>query len=509
MSLLGIDIGTTGCKVTFFSEQGKLLSSSYNEYNILRPFPGYAELDSIDVWQKVKIAIAQVLTKTSGKSIKALSIASLGEAVVPVTKDRKILSSSILNFDTRGNEFVDQFALFKDKERLYRINGNISGNNYTLTKLLWIKKYQPQLYVKTYKFLFWSSFVSFMLGAEPIVDYSLANRSLLFDIEKQDWSLELLKETEINREKLPKIVPPGTAIGKVTKNICEELKLLEGAIIVAGSHDQCSNALGCGVIEDKQAMYGMGTFTCIVPVFNKQNNRKDMLKYGLNTEHHAVPEKYVSFIYNQGGSIIKWYRDTFASFEHNQAKGKGEDIYIKLFNELTDSPGRMIVLPHFSKMGAPDFISNSCGLFAGLYLDSTRDEVLKAILEGLTFSLRECLELIPDTIIEINDFRVVGGGSKSDSWIQLSADIMGKSFIRPKITDAGTLGAAIIAGAGIKIFSSLTEAIDVMVKIDKVFDPNINNFKLYNNLFKKYKSLWPLVKEYLIDLNLNYKTSFK
>ncbi|GAH57374.1 unnamed protein product, partial [marine sediment metagenome] len=235
MSLLGIDVGTTGCKAGVFSIEGKLLSSSYEEYDFQRPKTGQAELDSSAVWKKIKKTIAGAVSGTGADPISALSVSSIGEAVVPVTSDRRILGASILNFDLRGEEYLEALQSDLKNETLYRINGNTPGNHYGITKLMWIREHQPELYEKTFKFLHWSSFVNFMLGADPAVDYSLANRSLLFDLNLQDWSEELLNLSGLDRIKLPEAVPSGTVIGTISKRTARELGLPENTSILTGS----------------------------------------------------------------------------------------------------------------------------------------------------------------------------------------------------------------------------------------------------------------------------------
>ncbi len=504
MSLLGIDVGTTGCKTAVFSSSGNSISSAYEEYDFKSPEPGQAELDSAAVWEKIKKTIARAVTEADLKAgedpVAALSVSSLGEAMVPVTSDRRILGPSLLNFDVRGEGYLEALQASVDKEWLYRINGNTLGNHYGLTKLMWIKEHRPGLYEQTYKFLHWGSFVAFMLGAEPAVDYSLANRSLLFNLDRKDWSDELLNTAGLDRATLPSPRPSGTVIGKVSKQAARELGLPENTAILTGAHDQCSNAVGCGVIREGSAMFGLGTYLCIVPVFSKRIAPGLMLERGLNTEHHALPDRFVSFIYNQTGSIVKWFRDTFAAAEHRLAQSRGEDIYERLFAELPDSPGPVMVLPHFSTMGPPDFISGSSGLFAGLKLSTTRGEILKGICEGSVFSLRKCVELLPGAGIEINDYRAVGGGSKSDRWIQTCADILNRPFVRPTVTEAGALGAAIMAGAGTGVFASIEEGSRAMVRLEKTFTPDPERAARYDLLFQKYRRLWPLLKEYLREL---------
>ncbi len=398
MSLLGIDVGTTGCKAVVFSTDGKVLASAYEEYDYAHPQPGWAEMDSALVWEQIRRTIKKAVSGAGRDPIRALCVSSLGEAVVPVRQDRAILGPSILNFDSRGAEYLPELRQRITDERLYSLNGNTLGNHYSLTKMLWLKEHRPEIFEQADWFLHWSGFVSFMLGAEAAVDYSLANRSLLFDLGRENWSEDLPGLFGIEREKLPPTVPSGSRIGSVAPGVAAELGLPAGIPIVSGAHDQCSNSVGCGVIEVGQAMYGMGTYICMTPVYEQRPPAAAMIAQGLNTEHHAVPGKLVSFIYNQGGALVKWYRDTFAIQERKQAALNGTDVYEALIAEMPEGPSRVMALPHFTATGPPRFIDDSCGVFAGLYLDTPRAEILKGLVEGSTFYLRACLEALPEGI---------------------------------------------------------------------------------------------------------------
>ena len=505
MSLLGIDAGTTGCKAALFSLDGRLLALAYEEYDIRSPQPGWAELDAVEVWEKVKATVRRVTAAAGGPGspdpVTALAVSSLGEAVVPVSADRRVLGPSILNFDGRGEEFLPGLRLALDSERLYRLNGNVLGNHYGLTKLMWIRAHQPEVYARAHKFLLWSGFLAYLFGGEPAVDHSLANRTLLFDLHCQDWSPELLALSGLDREKLPDLYPSGTVIGCVSTAVAAELGLPDGVAIVTGAHDQCACAVGCGAVEPGSAVYGMGTFLCITPVFAQPPPAQQMLARGLNTEHHAAPGRYVSFIYNQGGSLLKWYRDTFAAADHARARAAGRDIYAELIAEMPSGPGRVVVLPHFSVTGPPDFISDSSGVIAGLRLETTRGEVLRGILEGATFYLKECVDNLPATGIDIAEYRAVGGGSKSDAWIQLSADILGRPFARPAVTEAGALGAAILAGVGHGAFASVEDGVAALVRLERRFEPDPALYDRYREAQARYAALWPAVGPYLQSIN--------
>ena len=499
MSLLGIDVGTTGCKALVFSASGQMLASVYAEYEIEQPQPDWAELDAGLVWDKVRDTVRRALTDTRDP-VNALAVSSLGEATVPVSADRNVLGPSILNFDARGAEFVNGLRGRLPDMEVYRTTGNTVGNHLGLTKLQWIQKHQRALYDRAYKFLPWSTFVSFMLGADPCVDYSLANRTLLFDLERQEWSQSMLKAAELDEGKLPVVVPAGTPVGTVSPFVAEDLGLPPGVMIVAGAHDQCATAVGAGAIAEGQAAFGMGTYICITPTILRRPDPARMMERGLNTEHHAAPGRYVTFIYNQGGILLKWFRDTFAAAEWQSAAQTGREVYSALIAEMPEGPSEVYVLPHFTATGPPEFVEDSAGVIVGLRLGTSRGEILKGILESAVFYLRESVVELPEVGLGVCEFRAVGGGSRSDRWLQICADIMGQPFARPQLTEAGALGAAIIAGVGSGAFATFEEGVERMVRLERVFEPRPERRADYEGRFAQYRKLWPLMKDYLRDL---------
>jgi xylulokinase len=497
MSLLGIDVGTTGCKAAAFTPRGKVLRLAYEEYDVKSVAPGRAELDPDEVWGKVQRVIRKAVEGTAGDPVQALSVSSLGEAVVPVGKDRAVLGPSILNFDSRGSEYIGSLEKKLDPQELYRINGNPLENWYTLPKLMWIRDNDPGLYARAYKFLHWGSFVPFMLGAEPAIDYSLANRSLLFDMDRARWSEAIAKKAGIDTEKLPPPVPSATMLGRVSREAAQHTGLAEGTLIVSGAHDQCSNAVGAGVVSEGTAMCGMGSYLCVVPVFGRRPEPALMLARGLNTEHHAAPGRYVSFLYTRGGSLVKWFRDTFALQDRDLAAEKGRDIYELLLAEMPARPGRLVVLPRFAPMGPPDFASDAAGVIAGMTLETTRGDILRGIIEGTLFHVRAMVESIVSAGVAINELRAVGGGSKSAAWVGMCADILGRPVVRSRVTEAGCLGAAVMAGIGCRAFSGFAEGVEAMVSLGDTYDPDPARQQEYERGYRRHQALWPLLKDYL------------
>ncbi len=494
MSLLGIDIGTTGCKAMALSAEGEILALAHREYDVVRPQPGWAELDSQAVWTCIKDAIREVAARTTHDPTAAICVSSMGEAMTPVSEDRKILGNCLLGFDTRGAETAAKLAAL-DPVTFFERTGNLVSTIYGGQKLIWLRDNRPELFDATYKFLGWADLVAYLLGGEPITDYSLANRSLFFDLRKQAWSPQTLDYVGMPVDKLPGLAQAGTVVGTVSKPMAQELGLSTDVKVVIGAHDQCVNAVGGGTIHPGMAAYGLGTYICIAPVYETIPPAEMMIKSRLNVEHHALAGLYISFYYNlTGGALLKWFRDTFAPLERAAAQTRGLDVYDQLLAEMPAEPTDLMVLPHFAPTGPPYFDEHPYGLIAGLSLETTRGQFIKGLLEGVTYYFRAGLEHMAAAGITIQECRVTGGGARSNAWLQIKADILGRPLTRPKITEAGALGAAILAGVGGGVYQSAEQAVSSLVQIDRVFEPDARRHRLYDERFAQYGKLYPFAQ---------------
>ena len=505
MSLLGIDIGTSGCKAAAFAADGRRLVSACREYATIFPRPGRAELDSCEVWRKVCEVIVEVAAGTASDPITALCAGSMGEAMTPVTMDREILGNCVLCSDTRGQPWVDELLSAISREAFYEINPNIIGPNYSLPVLLWLKEHEAELYARADKFLLWGDMVGFMLGCEPVTTYSLANRTLLFDIRREDWSDELLGLARIERDKFAPTVPGGVIAGTVSDRIAAELGLPAGVIVVTGGHDQCCNSLGAGICQAGRAVCGIGSFECITPTYDHIPESGPMLAGGLNVEHHVLPGLYVSFIYNQSGMLVKWFRDTFAAADRDRV-GEDEDIYDLLAAEMPAEPTDLITLPYFETTGPPDFVADAAGAIMGLRTSTTRGEILKSIMECATFYFLDSLAALRGMGIDTSEFVATGGGAKSDAWLQIKADILGVPFVRPRITEGSVLGAAILAGVATGVFASPEEGVARSVRRERVFEPDPARHRAYSERCERYRVLAPGLLESARGMTKQAKT---
>ena len=496
MSLLGIDIGTSGCKSLIFSLTGQVLAKAYREYEIISEKEGHAELDSFDVWRKVKETIKEAVSQVCDDPVTALSVSSLGEAVVPVARDRTILGNSILGIDQRGGEYFEELLKSVSKEDIYRINGNIPGVFYSMPKIAWLKQHMPDVYLKTDYFLLWADAICFMLGGKPVSTYSLASRTLLFDINRCCWSVKLMHTMDLNTDKFAPLVPSGIILGTIDEETGRELHLTPDVVIISGGHDQCCAALGSGIIGDhKQAMYGMGTFICAVPTFSRKPDYAFLFKNKLNIEHHVVANLFVSFIYNlSGGALVKWFRKTFTGFDE-EGLNDSQDIYDKLFNLVPDSINNIIVIPRFGPTGPPDFFQESAGTISGLSLHHGKGDILRAILEGITFYFKDFFQRLKESQYDIEILVANGGGASSDKWLQITADILEKPLITNTVTESGALGAALLAGIGSGTFPSVESGITSMVQKEKEIYPRQVNTRIYNRKFERYKKIYAFLRE--------------
>lgn len=505
MSLLGIDVGTTGCKAGTIDSQGKLLALAYREYEILHPQPGWAEFDSQVVWGKIKEVIAEVVHKTRRivprDPVKALCVTSCGEAMAPVSSDRRLLGNCLLGLDNRGGEYVQAAGEKLGREKIHAINGNVLGLAYSAPKLAWLRDHRPELFQAADHFLLWGGLVGYLLGGAPVTDLTLANRTLLFDLRLKDWSPELLEAFNLPCEKLPAIVDSGAVTGVVARDIAEELGLPADVRIVAGGHDQSCTALGVGVTRPGQATYSIGTFICITPVHQRMPDRS-LLDIGMNVEHHVLPGLFVSFLYNaSGGALLRWARDTFARREKIELAAQNQDVYDLLMAEMPEAPTDLLVLPHFGPCGPPTFETDTSGVILGLKLETSRGELVKGLLEGMTYYFKEGTDLLAQAGLAVDEYRATGGGSRSPAWLQISADILGQPIAQVEVSECGVVGAAILAGVGIGEFSSAAETAAQVVQVSRRYEPSLARYAQYQERMQLYKSLHPLLGDTLRALN--------
>jgi xylulokinase len=496
MALVGLDIGTSGCKSTIFDIEGNICSYAYKEYGIETDSSGKAELNADDVFKAVKYVLGMSVKKYKGEKITALSVSSFGESAVPVDNKGRVLHNSLLYTDKRGTVQCERLINKLGLENIMDITGVRAHPMYTVNKLMWFKENMDELYKKVWKFMLYEDFILFKLGHEPVIDYSLASRTMAFNITDKKWSNNILEAAGINEKLFSSVASPGTVIGNINRSIAEEIGLPLDTKLVTGGHDQVCAAVGAGIIKGRKAVDGIGTVECITPAFDQPVANSFMLENNFACVPHAKEGMYVTYAFNfTGGALLKWYRDNFAAAEIEQAKKTGESVYKILDQKTDEEPTDILVLPHFAGAGTPYMDVNSKGAIVGLSFDKTSGHLYKAMLEGVTYEMMYNIECLARAGVDIDELRAVGGGAKSDVWLQLKADMTGKKVSNLNVDEAGTLGTAIIAGTATKVYKNMEDAVNKLVKIRKVYNPNIKKHEIYLEQYDKYKRMYSRVKE--------------
>ena len=502
MSLLGIDVGTTGCKAIVFDPGGKILGQAYREYPHLYPRPGWVEMDSDEVWAAIKQAIAQAVSRAGGRDpVRALAVSSQGEGVTAIGRDGQALANSIVSFDNRTTAQSEWWERHLGKRALFAITGQPLHPMYTVNKIMWWRDNEPQLFEQAWKFLCYEDFTIFRLGAEPAIDYSLAARTMAFDVRAERWSRDVLDAAGVEPERLAAIAPSATVVGRVRDDLAQELGLPPGVAIVTGGHDQPCGALGAGIVEPRIAMDATGTVECITPACPELNLSDAMLESNYPCYQHVAPGMYVTIAFNfTGGSLLRWYRDTLGKQEREDAQAAGMEVYEMMIGLATAGPSPVMVLPHFTVSGTPWLDPYSKGAMLGLTLATTKGDIIKALLEGVTFEMRLNLEHLARAGVVVESLRAIGGGAKSPTWLQLKADIFDRPVSALSVSEAACLGAALLAGSAVGEYSSLQEAASQTVRVTRIYEPDPDMAARYDERYAVYQRLYPTLRELIHNL---------
>ncbi len=497
MCLLGIDIGTSGCKATIVDEYGAVLSEAYQEYSLISEKPGWQELDPDRVWNAVVNVLTNALARYKGPAIRAIGASSFGEATVALDCKGNVLCKSMIYIDNRGHEEAEQLRSTIGDARVLSITGTAVDPMYSLCKIMWLKEHRPEVYQRTWKFMLFADFILFRLGARPATDYSLATRTMAFDLEHKTWSHEILESAGIDPEKFCEPVQAGTPIGTLSAKLSKAFYLKDKAMLVAGGHDQTCAALGAGVIKPGLAVDDLGTTECITPVFTQPILTPAMSANYYASVPHVLPDLYVTYAFTfTCGSILKWLRDLLGSSLQDEALLADRNIYEYLIEHAAKEPSSLFVLPHFAGAATPYMDHTSHGAILGLTINTRRKDLIKGILEGVTFEIMVNLERLAEAGVQIDEFIAVGGLSKSSEFLQLKANMMGKKITTLKVTEAGTIGVAILAGTACGVYPSTQAAIDRLVRKDKTYTPDPNLAALYRQRFETYKGIYTAIRPF-------------
>ncbi len=490
MSLLGIDIGTTGTKAIAFNENGEILASYYMEYDLLFPEPGWVEFDTEDQWKKVFEVLKNVNNSQPVKKdpVTALSVSTFGEGLTLIGKNGEVIHNTIYSTDARSTKELEEILSVYTSKELFIITGYPPGFICPLNKILWIKNNRPEIYKRAEKILFTDDLLYHKLGIkETRINHALASRTLFFDVRQKVWREDILSRFDIDVGLFSEPGPSGLEIGKVSDEIAKELGFKGRVSVVTGCHDQPCAAFGVGAVTGGIAADGMGTVECATVCSDEATTNDEMLQHNFGLQAHAIKDKYVTLAYNlSSGSVVKWFRDTMADGDNKTIRN--------ISSSLKFEPSRLFTLPYFSASGTPYLDPVSKGAIIGLDLSTGKEDIFKGLVEGLVFEICFNLELAEKSGMRSTELRVTGGGAKSDYELQLKSSILNRPLFRMDITEAGCLGTMILAGTGTGRFD-LSEALSRFVKIKDSFDPDSKIRERYLEKYEKYKKIYGLVSQ--------------
>ncbi|NVM02582.1 MAG: xylulokinase [Candidatus Helarchaeota archaeon] len=491
-----IDAGTTGLRTMIFDFDGNEIDRAYQEYKSYFPKPAWVEQDANDWWQAVCNTSNQVLKRIKASDIVGISVTNQRETIVPVDETGSPLRKALVWQDRRT---IPECNFIKDEvgeDEIYRITGLTIDPYFSSSKIIHIKNQQPDIFSKTYKFLLVHDYIEMKLSEKFITDWSNASRTMLFDIEKHEWSKNICNKLEIPIEKMPQTYPSGEIIGEITKNAAKQTGFIEGTPIISGGGDQQLGALGLGVIKSGQVSCTTGTGTFILAFLDKP--LRDPQKRVL-CSCHSIPKTWVmeASIFTTG-SVYRWFRDQFSQYEKGLAKKEGKDPYDLLNEEAAKSPlgsNGIIIIPHFAGAGAPHWYPYSRGIIAGLALGHSRNDLIRAIMESICYEIRKNIDVMRQLKIQASEIRITGGMTRSSVFNEIQTDIYGIPVLHSKTEEATALGAAMLVLKGTKIYKSYDEIAKEVVKISETKKPNNTNHKKYSKIFDLSKKIYDIFQK--------------
>ena len=492
--LAGLDIGTTGCKITVYQANGDRKAEAYREYG---PMPSCApgEIDPA----VIKDCVFQVLREVAPNSseLAGIGITSFGETAVLLDENDVPLMNSLLYTDSRGEEESRILKEHFTDEKIVTITGIRASSMFTLPKLMWIKKHKPDIWSKVKKIMLIQDYITYLLSGQNDIAYSLAARTLAFDINTLTYSKELLDFAGIDPDMLSRPIPNGAAAGFINNRLALSLGLPFGISIIAVGHDQVAAAFGASVLNPGDCALGMGTVECMTPMFSGIPPRADILHDG---GFAIVPYRgegtYVTYAFTFcGGAMLKWYRDGIGRELTDRLKEEGRNPYAYFDSHISDEPSGLIILPHFAGAATPYMDSEAKGAILGLTLDTTPEDIYRGLMEGVTYEMRLNLESLQDAGIEVGKITAAGGGANSAVWLQMKADILNKPITVSHLPQAGMIGSIILAGLTCRLYYNDEEAFSKFSGESRTFYPRPEMTAKYDKLYAAYKKTYNAVKE--------------
>lgn len=494
--LLGIDIGTSACKVALFQTDGSVAGSTSCDYAVYYPHPGWAEQNPDEWWKAVYTAVHRLLqeTRIDPSDIKGIGIDGQSWSAIAIDENGNVLTNTPIWMDTRAKDICDRLNREIGADRIFELCGNPLQPSYTTAKIIWYKENFSEVYNKIWKILQSNSFIAYRLTGNISQDICQSYGFHCFNMRTGQWDDEMCRMMGIPREFLPEISACHEIIGTVNEDAAKLTGLALGTPVVAGGLDAACGTLGAGVVRpgetQEQGGQAGGMSICLDTYAADPR---------LILSFHVVPNQWIlQGGTTGGGGVMRWLEREFADYERSAAAEKGKSSLVQ-FNDLAEKvpPGSdgLVFLPYMSGERSPIWDPDAKGVFFGLDFSKTKGHMIRAAMEGVAYSLKHNLDIAESTGAKVGELLAMGGSANSLLWTQIKSDITGKPIAVPSSDTATTLGAVILAGVGVGIYKSFEEAVEKTVKVTRRHEPNMDLHEKYKENYEIYLSLYESTKE--------------
>jgi xylulokinase len=474
--LLGIDVGTTSVKAGLFNPDGRCLGIGRQEYQLETPAADRAQLDPEIYWQACRKTVREAVAQSGEQpdQVRALAVSSQGETIITLDGKGHAIYPALVWLDNRAVEQAAFLAKQFGSDVYVRTGIPEILPTWSACKIMWIRQNEPEVFSRAARFVLVQDYLIYRLTGRIVTDGSIACTTLNYDLTRNVWWKEIQDAIGIRTSQLPEIVNPGTTIGALTPEAARELGLSVHTCVVTGGMDQAVGAIGAGNIQPGIVSEATGAALAIqATILNPMIDQSKVVPVYC----HSVPGRYLFVpVCPTAGMAFKWLRDTFFQDEIKQAEKEKQDPFDRLTRLAQDVPpgaDGLVMLPHLMGAFSPEPNAAARGTFTGFTLSHTRSHFVRALLEGVAFMLKQNLEFIERTGMEIHEIRSMGGGSRSPLWNQIKANVCNRPVVTLANEETGLLGDAIIAGVSVGIFKSIESGCETMVTIKEIIQPDL------------------------------------
>jgi len=493
MKFLGIDVGTGGTRAVLLNEQGRVVNSATAEHAPMSsPQIGWAEQSPDDWWRAACQAIKECLAKsgTSAAEVSGIGLTGQMHGLVMLDENDRVLRPALIWCDQRTEEECRAITKAIGERRLIELTANPALTGFTLPKIWWVQRHEPQIWAKVRSIMLPKDYVRFRLTGSRAIDVADASGTLMFDVSQRKWSQAMLEASRVDEAMLPRVLESPEVSGHVHEEGARAAGLRSGIPVVAGAGDQAAGAVGMGIVKPGAVSATIGTSGVVFAATSKPT----LEPHGrIHTFCHAIPGRWHVMGVTQGAGLsLRWFRDQFGA-----GKDDGRDPYERLSEEAAVTPpgaDGLLWTPYLMGERTPHLDPNARGALVGITAQHTRGHVIRAILEGVAFSLRDSITLFREIGVPIERIRLGGGGARSALWQQIQADIYGMPVELVEADEGAAYGAGLLAGVGVGHWSSVDAACDTAVKVAKRIEPDSKTAEKMSRQYAEFRKIYPALR---------------